>query len=236
MKKSQLGADCIARVPDTAYSNDELFTFLGGLEETRIVLDSGSGMGIRAIFFENMGHSVVAVDLNSIVFHHENYGNIFGVVADSQNLPFRKEVFNAILCIQLLEHLDHPEKCVEDVFFVLKDQGIFLSSTPCLNIPFFRTIIIWVYRKLIGYGGETDKQFVGHKRVFSDVQLLDLFKLWFTDIKVKYSNQFTFLLVRFFGMDREELNKKCQCLPPLLSRLLAEDLLVLCKKREKYRI
>ncbi len=232
MSKSRFDTDRVAELSSTAYSNGELAAFLGRSHETKILLDSGSGVGIRARFFENMGYSVVAVDLNSDVFLYENYRNVFCVVADSQNLPFRKEVFSTTLCIQLLEHLDHPEKCVEDTFFILKDQGVFLNSTPCLNIPFFRTIIIWIYRKLIGYEKEISEQIVEHKHVFSDGQLLDLFGQWFASIKVKYSHQFGFL-VRIFGVDREALNKKTQYLPTFLSRLLAEDVLMLCRKAVK---
>jgi len=42
------------------------------------------------------------------------------VVGDAQHLPFRDEVFDRILLYAILEHLDRPSKCLEDVRRVAK--------------------------------------------------------------------------------------------------------------------
>jgi ubiquinone/menaquinone biosynthesis C-methylase UbiE len=54
------------------------------------------------------------------------------VLADGVNLPFRENVFNAIICSELLEHVYSPESVLREVLRVLKPQGVLLITVPFL--------------------------------------------------------------------------------------------------------
>jgi len=56
------------------------------------------------------------------------------VVADAHDLPLANDSFDAILCKQVLEHLYHPHKAVDEMLRVLKPGGRAVAST-CFYWP-----------------------------------------------------------------------------------------------------
>jgi len=52
------------------------------------------------------------------------------VRGDSQNLPFKENSFDCILCCDILEHLPNPDRAVLDLLRVLRPQGRAIISTP----------------------------------------------------------------------------------------------------------
>lgn len=56
------------------------------------------------------------------------------VVADTHNLPLPDSSFDAIICKEVLEHLYHPHKAIEEMLRVLKPGGKFVGST-CFYWP-----------------------------------------------------------------------------------------------------
>jgi len=51
---------------------------------------------------------------------------------DKNRFPFRKKIFDVILCNQVIEHLTNPDKLLEEIHRTLKDDGYALISTPNL--------------------------------------------------------------------------------------------------------
>ena len=52
------------------------------------------------------------------------------VVADAEYLPFREKVFNRVYLLSILEHLDHPIKCLKEQLKVAKDGARFQIIIP----------------------------------------------------------------------------------------------------------
>ncbi|MDD5417518.1 MAG: class I SAM-dependent methyltransferase [Candidatus Nanoarchaeia archaeon] len=52
------------------------------------------------------------------------------VVGDAKLLPFKNGSFNTVLCLSLLEHVDNPEKAVEEMYRVIKTGGIAVVVVP----------------------------------------------------------------------------------------------------------
>ena len=48
------------------------------------------------------------------------------MVGDAHSLPFKKEVFDSIICQAVLEHVKNPNKVVDEMFRVLKPRWIYL--------------------------------------------------------------------------------------------------------------
>ena len=207
--------------------NSELIDVLGESHEPHIILDVGSECGMRSRFLNEAGHTVIAIDLNLERFLYENYEGIIGLAGDAQHLPFKENVFDLVVSIELLEHLRYPDKFLKDSFTTLKDQGTLFCTVPCLNIPFFREQFVWVYRKLIGY---TEDPVFGHKHVFSDKKVQGLIEEDFVMTKIKYQHVLLFLS-RAFGVNRQDVYVITKRFPLFLSRMLAEGVMLVCRKK-----
>ncbi len=55
------------------------------------------------------------------------------VVADAHNLPFRSDSLDSIMMAAVLEHVQNPQKVVEEAFRVLKKGGFIYAETPFLQ-------------------------------------------------------------------------------------------------------
>jgi len=88
-----------------------------------VILDIGSGT--QAL---NCGNSsrIVRLDIKKT----ENVD----IVADAHNLPLSDSSFDAIICKEVLEHLRHPHKAVDEMLRVLKPGGKCVAST-CFYWP-----------------------------------------------------------------------------------------------------
>jgi 2-polyprenyl-3-methyl-5-hydroxy-6-metoxy-1,4-benzoquinol methylase len=60
--------------------------------------------------------------------------------------PFKKNFFDLITCNDILEHLEKPEKALENIFKVLGPKGIFYINSPNLNFV-RKTIFAYADRK-----------------------------------------------------------------------------------------
>jgi SAM-dependent methyltransferase len=54
------------------------------------------------------------------------------IMADANNLPFRNQCFDAIVCAELLEHIFDPRAVLCEVHRCLHSGGVFLVSAPFL--------------------------------------------------------------------------------------------------------
>ncbi|MGQ9688164.1 MAG: class I SAM-dependent methyltransferase [Desulfobaccales bacterium] len=58
-----------------------------------------------------------------------------GIYGDARTLPFADQSFDAVLCFQVLEHVDRPEAVIRELARVLKPGGLGLLSAPfCYNL------------------------------------------------------------------------------------------------------
>ena len=55
-----------------------------------------------------------------------------GIVGDGQRLPVRSEVFDLVLCTEMLEHVVEPQRAIDEMYRVLKPGGVLLLTTRFL--------------------------------------------------------------------------------------------------------
>lgn len=90
------------------------------------ILDAGAGETPYKKFFNK--HKYLAVD-TKWGDSDWDYSNL-DLIADLTKLPLKDETFDAVLCTQVLEHLQEPEKVLRELWRVLKKGGIIYLSTP----------------------------------------------------------------------------------------------------------
>lgn len=93
-----------------------------------MVLDVGAGESPHAPLFEHTRYYTIDRGIGDVNW---DYSRI-GLVGDAHALPFRDASFDAVLNIQVLEHLMEPRVAVAEFGRVLKPGGkLFLSTVQC---------------------------------------------------------------------------------------------------------
>lgn len=83
---------------------------------------------------------------------------------DAYRLPFRDGQFDAVICSEVLEHLDHYPKALAEICRVLKPGGLFAPTVPRA----WPEAICW--KLAPGAGGYADQP-GGHVRIFQEDSL-----------------------------------------------------------------
>jgi hypothetical protein len=68
---------------------------------------------------------------------------------DAHELPFRCGSFDAVTCLELLEHTRRPERVLSEIRRVLKPGGVLIASTPWVT-PYWKWIVWPVWSKTVG--------------------------------------------------------------------------------------
>jgi len=133
---------------------------------TGLVLDMGCGSGMLSKELVRV-NDVVALDISKkCVANARKFSpRIYPVVGDAELLPFKKESFNAIACVEVIEHIDNYSSCLNEIHMLLKNNGKLYLTTP--NYRSFWPIaeLIW---DTIGKGRDYRKQ---HVSKFNAMQL-----------------------------------------------------------------
>ena len=92
------------------------------------VLDLGCGGGREEIDFRRDCAYVAGCDRSDSVAINPFVSA--GVKGDAYSLPFKNEVFNAVLMDFVMEHLEFPDQCAAEIARVLKPGGALFFRTP----------------------------------------------------------------------------------------------------------
>jgi 2-polyprenyl-6-hydroxyphenyl methylase / 3-demethylubiquinone-9 3-methyltransferase len=129
---------------------------LAPLSTKPLILDIGCGAGFATQRMSQAGYRILGVDLSEpslriarnyfrglgLAAPLDNPGGRDGCVfsrADAMSLPFGDAVFDAVLCLDFLEHVENPRKVIAEAARVLKPGGLFFFHT------FNRTFIAYFF-------------------------------------------------------------------------------------------
>lgn len=105
----------------------------------RRVLDLGCGDGSLTYLLAKNGAQVVGVDNEEegLRFAEENLKSVWDsslkykfVSASAYTLPFEEGAFDFVVSCEVIEHLQQPEKMLQEGARVLKTGGLFVLTTP----------------------------------------------------------------------------------------------------------
>jgi len=97
---------------------------------------------IDAWLFDNISiKNIVGID--PLMFLHPRHipinNNKHYILGMGENLPFHSEIFDLIICINVLDHMFLPSKALNEMYRCLKNYGTLLISVNCFN-PLFKPL------------------------------------------------------------------------------------------------
>lgn len=107
------------------------------------LLDIGCGGGFLTNALAEKGHQIFGIDLSEkslgIAQQEDQTKTVCYRKANAYALPFKKEHFNVVCAMDLLEHVEKPAKVIAQAARVLKPGGLFFFHT------FNRNWLSWLF-------------------------------------------------------------------------------------------
>lgn len=99
------------------------------------VLEIGchTGKNLRYIAEKTPGVQTIGLDISILSLQKAGTNNVHGtrfLAGAAELFPFRDGTMDAVLCMDLLEHLDHPEACLAEAARVLREGGRIAIKCP----------------------------------------------------------------------------------------------------------
>ena len=141
------------------------------------VLDFGCGPGYGSHFIAASADSVVGVDVSpeSLEYARRTFPRdnlAFDVIDTSCVLPYEDDSFDVVMSFQVFEHVEFPERYLQESRRVLKPGGVLLLVTPDRSTRLFPGQRPWNRWHLTEYGERSLTDIV--RGVFSDVEMLKM--------------------------------------------------------------
>ena len=100
------------------------------------ILDVGCGNGLYSFKMAGLARSIVGVDISGeqIAEAHTKKlvldGDVEFATASAESLPFGDSRFDAVLLIEMLDHVPHHERAVREAWRVVRDGGELVVYVP----------------------------------------------------------------------------------------------------------
>ena len=108
------------------YINKFVHQISDDLPDNALVLDAGAGECAYRRFFNHCQYK--SLDL-AVGEENWNYQNL-DYIAPLHKIPIADNTFDAVLCTEVLEHLERPRESVKEIYRVLKPCGKLFLTVP----------------------------------------------------------------------------------------------------------
>jgi len=93
---------------------------------------------------------VIGVDAykEAITYAKKKYPHVVFLVADAHELPFNKNTFDLCICYETIEHVENPQKMLQEIGRVIKRNGKAIVAMDSGSLLF--KIVWWFWEKTKG--------------------------------------------------------------------------------------
>ena len=118
--------DIHANIKGKANYNQFLKLVMQLNEKPKILVVGGGivGDGMEAVF-SNPDLEIVSTDVS--------FGPCTALICDAHDIPFADNSFDGVIVQAVLEHVLDPNRCVEEIYRVLKKGGVVYAETPFMQ-------------------------------------------------------------------------------------------------------
>lgn len=165
------------------------------------LLDIGCGEGFNSYSLSrDKGNDVIGIDLSSenIITAKKRYPKVIFIKMNAEKLKFKKEYFDEIYAMDVLEHVDNLNKVLDEISRVSKPEAIFV-----INIPYFKSEY-WLLKIRPTFHKE-----IHHVRVFKKDELENKLKNYKFSLRIKKPVDFLQHIELYFLFKRN-INSKTQ--------------------------
>lgn len=123
-------------------------------------LDLGCGtVEFYELVTEEVGAEYTGMDLSPHMLEvgMKKYKKINLIEGDAENIPFKDNTFDLVVCRGLIHHLPDPLKGCQEAYRVLKPNGIFIVSEPHSNTILY--LVRKMYYKVSSHFSDSHKSF-----------------------------------------------------------------------------
>ncbi len=111
------------------------------IESDDIILECGCGDGFYIHLLSRISNNRIFgcdIDINALRSAKKNLeeASIQLLLGNVTQLPYKDKTFNKIILTEVLEHVPNDSQALEELYRVLKDDGILVITVPNHNYPF----------------------------------------------------------------------------------------------------
>lgn len=114
-------------------------TLSNNLPKGSVVLDVGCGNGVISRSLGELGYNVLGIDVSDKAIEKANQLNTFSNVTfkllSAEQLVAEGKKYDAVICSEVLEHLNKPELLLKTLYQSLSDKGFLIVTVPNGNGP-----------------------------------------------------------------------------------------------------
>ena len=142
------------------------------------LLNAGCGTGeynyyLRGKFRQSYGVDVNEEDIATAQALNQDCDTHF-TIGDITSLAFADGMFDSIICVDVLEHVENPADVLQELRRVLKPGGELIASVPHRNYPFFYDPINFLAERCLGKHFPIGIWGFGHTVLFDREMLREL--------------------------------------------------------------
>lgn len=108
------------------YINNYVISVAQKLPRGASILDAGAGECVYKKLFEHCRYFSIDLAIGESNWSYEN----LDYVAPLDAMPIEDAKFDAVLCTQVLEHLEFPQESIAEMYRVLKSGGVLYITAP----------------------------------------------------------------------------------------------------------
>jgi len=114
-------------------------TLNNNLPKGSVVLDVGCGNGVIARSLGELGFNVLGIDVSARTIEKANqlntFSNVTFKVISAEQLVSEGKKYDAVICSEVLEHLNNPEILLRTLYQSMTDKGFLIVTVPNGNGP-----------------------------------------------------------------------------------------------------
>lgn len=129
-----------------------------GLSKDKLILDVGCGTGAIIKKLNEAGYKAQGVDVSEEALKYCRQKGLQVIQGGADRLPFADNYFDAVISLDMLEHLKDDRKAVEEISRVIKPGGYLIITVPAHQF-------LW----------SSHDEFLHHERRYNKKEILALF-------------------------------------------------------------
>jgi len=103
------------------------------MEKEGLVLDVGCGTGLLFEYVSQKAEAIVGLDISKETLiqakkHAKNSANVHLILADSDNVPLKEDIFGHVFALTLIQNTPNPFKTLNEIKRVSKENAVIVVT------------------------------------------------------------------------------------------------------------